>query len=57
MKILNMSGLDRNAVEIYEKGGLRFSVNEKDIVMELPEARKQNKAEMDRVVAAKVTEL
>ena len=52
-----MSGMDRNAVEIYEKGGLRFSVNEKDIVMELPEARKQNKAEMDRVVAAKVTEL
>ena len=57
MKILKMSGMDRNAVEIYEKGGLRFSVNEKDIVMELPEARKQNKAEMDRVVAAKVTEL
>jgi len=35
-----MSDLDAQGVKIYGEGRLKFSVNDKDMVTELPEARK-----------------
>ena len=52
-----MYDLDQQAIKVYGEGGMKFSVNEKDMVMQLPESRRKNKDELSRVVSAKILDL
>ena len=36
---LKMNGMDDKGIKIYQTGGLKFSVSDKDLHLELPEAR------------------
>ena len=54
---LKMNGMDDKGIKIYQTGGLKFSVSDKDLHLELPEARAQNRENLKKAVADKVNQL
>ena len=54
---LNMSDMDGKGIKIYQTGGMKFSVSDKDLHQDLPGARHLNKQKLGQAVHDRVNEL
>ena len=57
MQQLNIDGIGDRGVQIYDTGGLKFKVNEYDLLTDIRSAKKTNKAKLHNEVQEKVKEL
>ena len=57
MQQLNIDGIGDRGVQIYDTGGLKFKVNDNDLMTDIRSAKKTNKAKLQNEVHEKVKEL
>ena len=52
-----MNEATEKSVKVTDSAGLQYRVSDKDVVMDIPEARRQSKAELHKAVAEKLQQL
>ena len=57
MQQLNIDGIGDRGVQIYDTGGLKFKVNDTDVITDIRSAKKTNKEKLQSEVLEKVREL